>query len=83
MNKNIDTLEAYDDLIKAGVPDLQARAQIYNMSKATDDLITSKELKLALEMLEKDLKIFFVYIVGGALAANMVIPLLFKYMRLV
>ena len=73
---HIDTLKAFRELVASGMPEKQAEAQVSvldsSLRDATEDLATKKDL----EILEKDLKVFFGYTVGGSFLALFLAPLL-------
>jgi hypothetical protein len=75
---HIDTLQAYEDLVRSGIGEPQAKAQVHALNAAFDGVATKADL----QMLEKDLKIFFVYLVGGTLLVGLLIPIILKYLGL-
>lgn len=77
---NIDTLKYYEELLQGGVDKQQAKAHVYATVEATGDMVTNKDLDLALKQLEQHLKIYFAYIVGGFALLNIVAPIIFKYL---
>jgi len=84
---NIDTLNAFDDLIMSGTPEGQARAQIKLLCESLDKSLNKVATKDDLLLLEKDLKIFFVYLVGGTILAAIILPIvahiILKYFGLI
>lgn len=73
---NINTLEYFDNLVRAGVSEREARANVENLNSSLDHLATKEDLNLMAEKIERNLKIFFGYIIGGTFLATILIPIL-------
>lgn len=71
---HIDTLQAYDNLIAAEVPEKQARAQVYLTNSSLDNIATKEDLS----HLEKriDSKLSLIEKVGGSFCITMTALLL-------
>lgn len=75
---HINTLRIYEDLITSGIPEKQAKAQVHAIENFITDLATKDDLSSVMKMLEKDLKIFFGYLVGGTIIIAILIPIILK-----
>lgn len=72
---HIDTLKAYDELILSGTPDKQAREQIGFFTSSIEGLATKEDLKTAINMLEKDIKLFIASLVGITVILSIILPI--------
>ena len=88
----INTLQVYREALKAGFDEKQAEFQAEQLLKANEahpDMATKADIK-ALELATNDrikdevynLKIFFVYLVGGALFFGLFLPVFQRYLGL-
>jgi hypothetical protein len=57
---NIDTLQAYEDLVASGITEKEAKAHAHLLNNSLDGLATKEDLQNSLQNLEKDLKYFFI-----------------------
>lgn len=80
---HIDTLKFYEDLIKSGNNELEAKAHIYNINNALTDLVTKDDLHKELKDMENRIDLKFnnigleinhIKTVGWALFVLVVIP---------
>ena len=71
---HIDTLQAFEDLVASGISEQQAKAQVKTLNNALDGLATKEDLNVGLQTLEKDLKVFFGYAIGGSLLTAFLLP---------
>ena len=72
---HIDTLEMYQGYLQAGYTNTQAVAAVKALNASFDSVATKGDLKNAVENLEKDLKIFFVFLVLGSIVVTYIMPL--------
>ncbi len=77
--EHINTLKTYKNLIASGVPEQQAEAHVYALNSGFDSAVTTDVLTTALNKLEYDLKMFFVYLVAGTLITLLLFPLISKW----
>lgn len=75
---NIDTLQAYDELVAAGIPEYAARVHIRSMGNFVTGLATKSDLDNAIDKLEQHLKMYMFYIVGGGVTVGILIPVVLK-----
>jgi hypothetical protein len=75
MTHSVDTLQVYEELTSSGFSEQQAKANIKAMGYFISDLATKTDIRL----LEKDLKIFFGYLVGGTIIVAVLIPVILKF----
>lgn len=54
---HIDTLTVFEELVAAGVPELQAKAQVHTLNTSLDGVATKEDLRLGLAMTKEDLKL--------------------------
>jgi hypothetical protein len=73
---HIDTLQVYKEYIAAGYTEAQSSAAVKALNASFDSVVTKDELRSALKDLEKDLKFFILWVIGGAFAAAFLIPVL-------
>jgi len=73
--QHTDTLKIYKLLLNGGFTESQAEAQINSMDISLDHVATRGDLLT----LEKDLKIFFAYLVGGTVLLAILLPVFLKY----
>jgi hypothetical protein len=76
--EHVTTLEMYEDLINGGVDPKLARTQALTLNKFMSNAVTKDLLKIELTLLEKDLKIFIIQVVGGALTVAFILPMIGK-----
>lgn len=81
--RHIDTLEKYEQLLKSGVPETQAKAQVYALNSAIEESMVEVATKQDLQNLEAHLKIYFNKIVGGAVVAGLIMPIFLKILKVV
>ncbi len=72
---NIDTLQAFEDLVSAGTSEKEAKAQVHLLNNSLDGSVTKEDLRAGLEMLEKDLKYFFINSFIGFIYAPLLVGL--------
>lgn len=72
---HIDTLSVYREYLTAGYTDTQSEAAVRALNASFDGVATKDDLTNAIEKLEKHLKIFFSYLVGGTLLIAYIIPI--------
>jgi hypothetical protein len=91
---NIDTLQMYKEYLEGGYTEAQAMTAVKSLGVYHSDLATKEDLLLTkneftngLQMLEKDLKIFFVYSLGSTLLVGFILPIIvaivLKYFRII
>lgn len=73
---HIDTLKEYKTLIARGYSEEKAEAAVHLVENSVNDLVTKDILEISLNKLEKDLKIFFAYTLGGTLLTAILFPTL-------
>lgn len=75
---HIDTLKYYEELIKSGQTEAEARAHVYTLHVALNDLVTKEDLKTEIQNLENriDTKFETIEKVGGAFCIAMTMLLL-------
>ncbi len=74
---HIDTLRVYKEYVKVGYSPDQAEAAVQALDYAIDGVATKSDLML----LEKDLKIFFGYLVGGTFLVTLAFPFIIKLIQ--
>jgi hypothetical protein len=72
--ETVNTLQHFLDLKSGGIPDEQAKTQAFALNKALYGFATKDDLAQGLAGLEKDLKIFFGYAIGGSLLTAFIFP---------
>lgn len=73
---HIDTLQAYEELISAGIPEKEAKAQVHLINSSVEASVTDLATKKDLEVLEKDLKYILISSFVGFIYAPLLVGLL-------
>jgi hypothetical protein len=73
---HIDVFKTYEDLLASGIPESQAKAQVRALDNALERVVTKDDLKTALNSFEKEMKIFFGYLVAGSIFVTYVMPII-------
>ena len=79
---HIDTLAMYKEYLTNGYTESQAATAVNALNVSFDGIVTNEILTNALGKLEYDLKIFFLYLVGGAILTFFVLPFFNKKLGL-
>lgn len=73
---HIDTLKAYEELITAGVSEQQAKSQVKTLDSSLRDVTGGLATRKDLQILESNLKYFFIYNLVGAVVGMIYAPII-------
>jgi hypothetical protein len=79
--ENISTLEAFDNLVSAGVPEAQARAQVLTLNKSLDHLATKQDLAHEIKSSEYNLKVFLTGEIVAAVIIFISLPAFWRFLN--
>ena len=85
MTKQSEILSKYIECLTTGMDDKQSQLFANSWAEACEphsEMVTKQDLREALNTLESDLKIFFVYLVASGLFVGFFLPIIQKYLHL-
>lgn len=86
MTKQADILSKYIEALTKDMSDEQAQFFANSWAECMEphsEMVTKQDLRESIKTLESDLKIFFVYLVGGTLFIGLFLPIIQKYLHLI